>query len=314
MEGLGEPRAYGAVGRRKPLGIGSHPAFVAFLRIKRIRGRDYAYLVESRWDAERRTSRQVTLQYVGPAEGIRLEDVPVEYRDGRARAFVLQHSAKAESRRLETVANLRERLQAALVEGERVRTSLVAEEALRTVGLDTFYVEILTPVMHAIGELWRQGDLTVSMEHLASNIVRELLDSLNARIRVTRPPRGTAVLCTPQGEMHALAAKVLEGLLLQRGFRSWNIAASAPTDSITDFIVAKKPDLVLVSLTIPQYVPSLKRLLMALRDRKARGQILVGGQGVRRLSAGDFPGRVAVVSDGSLAALDEACGFQTTSS
>jgi len=283
---------------------------VAFLRIKHIRGRDYAYLVESRWDAERRTSRQVTLRYVGPAEEIRLEDIPPEYRDDRVRSFVLQHSAHAEDRRRETVSRLRTRLGDALVAGNRVKTNLVAEEALRTVGLDPFYVDVLTPSMHAIGELWKKGDLTVSMEHLASNIVRELLDSLNARIRVARKPRGTAVLCTPQGEMHSLASKVLEGLLLERGYRSWNIAASAPTDSTVDFITAKKPDLVLVSLTIPQYLPSLKRLLIAIHHRKIRARILVGGQGLREIPPDSLPSGLTAVPDGSLEALDQACGIR----
>ncbi len=283
---------------------------MAFLRIKRIRGRDYAYLVESRWDPERRTSRQVTLQYVGPADEVRIEDIPSQYRDERVRAFVLQHSARAEDRRLETVGRLRGRLLEALIAGDRVRSSTVAEESVRTVGLDTFYVEILTPAMHAIGDRWKEGNLSVSMEHLASNIVRDLLDSLNARIRVTHRARGTAVLCTPHGEMHSLAAKVLEGLLLHRGFRSWNIAASAPTDSIVDFIASKKPDLVLVSLTIPQYLPSLRRLLDALPTGRARVRVLIGGQGVRRVATDILPKGATVVPDGSLDALDAACGVR----
>lgn len=281
---------------------------MAFLRIKRIRGRDYAYLVESRWDAERGTSRQVTVQYVGPAEEIRLEDIPAEYRDDRVRAFILQHSAKAADRRLKEVRRLRERLGPALVAGDQVKTNVVAEEALRIVGLDTFYVEILTPVMREIGDLWKRGDLSVSMEHLASNIVRELLDSLNARIRVARQPKGTAVLCTPQGEMHSLGAKVLEGLLLQRGVRSWNIAASSPTDSIVEFIAAKRPDLVLVSLTIPQYLPALRRLLDTMAARRIHARVLVGGQGLRGLTRSGLPSKVVLVLDGSLEALDAACG------
>ncbi len=283
---------------------------MAFLRVKHIRGRDYAYLVESRWDAERQTSRQVTLQYLGPADEIRLEDVPEEHRNDRVRAFILQHSAKAADRRLETVARLRERFESALVAGDRSKTNLVAEEALRTLGLDALYVDVLTPAMRGIGDLWKRGELSVSMEHLASNIVRELLDSLNARVRVRRRPRGTAVLCTPQGEMHSLSAKVLEGLLLRRGYRSWNIAASAPMESIVDFIASKKPDLVLISLTIPQYLPSLKRLLAALHARRIRGQLLVGGQGIERLSAEDLPKGVTRVPDGSVEALDRACGVR----
>ena len=282
---------------------------MAFLRVKRISGRDYAYLVESRWDAERHTSRQVTLRYVGPVDAIRLEDIPAEYRDDRVRAFVLQRSTLAADRKQEAVVRLRRRLLDALVAGDRVKTSLVGEDSLRTVGLDTFYVDVLTPAMHEIGDLWKNGDLSVSMEHLASNIVRELLDSMNARIRVTRKRKGTAVLCTPQGEMHSLGAKVLEGLLLERGFRSWNIAASAPTDSILGFVAAKKPELVLISLTIPQYLPSLKRLLTAIQAGRARARVLVGGQGVRAVSPEDLPKGATVVPDGSLEALDAACGM-----
>ncbi len=284
---------------------------MAFLRVKRIRGRDYAYLVESRWDATRQTSHQVTIKYVGPADGVRLEDIPAEYRNDRIRAFILQHSTKAEDRRNRTVSGLRERLLAALVAGDRVKTSAVAETAQRDVGLDAFYVDVLTPTMRTIGELWKAGDLTVSMEHLASNLVRDLLDALNAQVRLARKPQGTAVLCTPQGEMHSLGAKVLEGLLLRRGFRSWNIAASAPTESIVDFIATKKPDLVLVSLTIPQYLPALRRLLEAMRSRKIRAKLLVGGQGMVRLAPGDLPAGAVLVPDGSLKALDEACGVRT---
>jgi methanogenic corrinoid protein MtbC1 len=287
---------------------------VAFLRVKRIRGRDYAYLVESKWDPERHTSRQTTIKYVGPVDEVRLEDVPSEYRDDRVKAFILQHAADADNRRQGVVSDFRERFLKALIAGDRVKTSLVAEEARGFVGLDSFYVEVLTPSMHAIGDMWKKGELTVSMEHLASNIIGELLDSLNARIRVTRKPRGTAVLCTPQGEMHSLASKVLEGLLLERGHRSWNIAASAPTDSIVDFIASKKPDLVLVSLTIPQYLPSLKRLLNAVQQRKIRARILLGGQGLREISPESLPHGTLAVTDGSLDALDRACGVRHQSS
>ncbi len=281
---------------------------MAFLRVKRIRGRDYAYLVESRWDADRRTSRQVTLQYIGPADEVRLEHIPPEYRDNRARAFIAQHSSKAEDRRRHAVTDFRGRLLAALISGDRTRTTLVAEEARAALGLDAFYVEVLAPTMRTIGDLWKRNELTVSMEHLASNLVRDLVDGLNAQIHVAGRPRGTAVLCTPQGEMHSLAAKVLEGLLLQRGFRSWDLAASAPTDSIVAFVAAKQPDLVLVSLTIPQYLPALRRLLEALGARQVRAKVLVGGQGIGKLTQADLPPGAVLVPDGSLEALNQAAG------
>ena len=281
---------------------------MAFLRTKRIRGRDYAYLVESRWDAERHTSRQVTLRYIGPADEVRLEDIPPEYRNERVAAVIREHSAQAEDRRAHAIADLRGRLLASLLSGDRARARLVADEARAALGLDAFYVEVLASAMHTIGDLWKRDELSVSMEHLASNLVHDLLDALNVAVRGAAKPRGSAVLCTPQGEMHSLAATVLEGRLLERGFRSWNIAASAPTEAIVDFIAARRPDLVLVSLTIPQYLPSLKRLLDAMRARKVRSRVLVGGQGVGKLKPEDLPPQVALVPDGPLEALDAACG------
>jgi hypothetical protein len=76
------------------------------------------------------------------------------------------------------------------------------------------------------------------------------------------------------------------------------------------FIASKKPDLVLVSLTIPQYAPSLKRLLIAIHEKRLGVQVLVGGQGLRGVSPEDLPAGTTAVFDGSLEALDRACGVR----
>ena len=38
---------------------------LVYIRIKKVKDNDYAYIVESKWDKEKRTSQQIIKQYLG---------------------------------------------------------------------------------------------------------------------------------------------------------------------------------------------------------------------------------------------------------
>lgn len=275
---------------------------MAFIRVKKVRGHEYAYLVESRWDPKRRTSRQATLKYLGALDRLRLDDVPAEHRTKSVRSFILRHSTVAEDRRKRLAHQFVGDLSQALVRGDRKQALAVAEEVEGVLGLDALYVDVLTPAMHRIGERWRRGDISITVEHLASNIAGQTVDRVNAVARAAGRRRGSAVLCTPPGEMHNLATKVLEGLLLRRGHAVMNVSASAPMESILGFLESRKPDFVLISLTIAGHLPAARRLAWAIRNQSPRIRIFVGGQGVPDNAAG-FPPGVAL-NNSALAVLD----------
>ena len=277
---------------------------MTFIRVKTIRGRDYAYLVESRWDPARKTSHQGVVKYLGSVEGVRLEDVPAEHRSAGVEAFILQHSKDAEARRERVASGLADRLSRALLGGDRKAAAAVVREAVASLGLEPAYADVVRAAMYRVGDLWKAGEISVSREHLASNVMGQVLDELNAGIRARPRTRGAVALCTPMGEQHNLATKVLEGLLANRGHRTFNISASAPTDAIVDFIADRRADTVFVSLTIPEYLPNAKRLVKALREKAPKARVLVGGQAVREDTDGAFPPGSVVPADRTLAALD----------
>lgn len=277
---------------------------MAFIRVKMIRGKEYAYLVKSQWDPQRQTSRQVVVKYLGSPDQVSLEDIPKENLNDTIKAFVLRNSVRAADRRSKTVLQMKDKLVKTLLAGDVKSAASVSQEARDTLGLDSFYVHVVTPAMHEVGELWRSGKISISVEHLASNIMAQIVDKMNAEIQWKRGWYGTAAICTPQGEEHTLSAKVLEGLLTNRGYKPWNISASAPTDSVLGFLENRKPDLILVSLTIPQFLPSATRLVKAVRDSLPRARIVVGGQGIRQEAQKALPGGVEVAVGDTLAALD----------
>ncbi len=277
---------------------------MAFIRVKSIRGRDYAYLVESRWDPERRTSRQATVRYLGAVDAVRLEDVPAPYRNDKVEAFVLRHSAEAESRRVRVAEDLAVRLAGACVAGDRKAAASLAREGIESLGLEPFYADVVRRAMYRVGDLWKAGEISISQEHLASNVMAQVLERENAAIRSRPRARGVVALCTPLGEQHNLAARVLEGLLANRGYRTLNISASAPMEAVVDFIAARKPDAVFVSLTIPEYLSNARRLVKALKEKAPKVRVVVGGQAIREDTNGAFPPGAATPPDRTLAALD----------
>ncbi|MGB7881913.1 MAG: hypothetical protein WBL44_04255 [Nitrososphaeraceae archaeon] len=54
---------------------------MVYIRRKKVKGIDYAYLVRSVWDQTNRTSKQETVKYLGKVSSITKEMIPVEYRN-----------------------------------------------------------------------------------------------------------------------------------------------------------------------------------------------------------------------------------------
>ncbi len=54
---------------------------MAFIRIKKIKGYDYYYLVRSQWDPVKKSSTQHIIKYLGNAENINIKDIPEEHLD-----------------------------------------------------------------------------------------------------------------------------------------------------------------------------------------------------------------------------------------
>lgn len=62
---------------------------MVYIRNKKVKGIDYAYLVQSVWDPRRNTSRQQTVKSLGNASQVTIEDIPEEFRnDSKILTFI----------------------------------------------------------------------------------------------------------------------------------------------------------------------------------------------------------------------------------
>ena len=251
---------------------------MVYLRKKKVKGVDYLYLVKSTWDKERKTSRQVTVKYLGESSSVTRDDIPVEFRENaKINSFLLQNTPKDREKREELIEQLRAKLFSSLTEGSLKDTMDVYAAFVTNNSLDQFYERIMTPVMAQIGYLWAQGKLSIATEHVASNIAHSLVKVISDENRKSKKDKGKIVLTTPVGEDHNLGCNVLDSFLVSKGYTTFNLSPSTPAESLIEFIKTTKPDALIVSITLEDNIRSGQRMVKKIHGAYKKLPIFIGG-------------------------------------
>ncbi len=251
---------------------------MVFLRIKRVRGRAYAYLVENVWDAARGQPRQKVRGYLGRLEQVRPEQLPGVPPSAQLRRS-LADKQTVERRRVEAIVDRhRLRMTEGLLSGDPAQVRDAARAALRELGEAEFLHQVLSGAMRELGRRWADGRATISQEHLATSMVVELL----ARRGRPGPPRGArgpeVVVCVPEGEYHTLPLLFAERPLQEKGYEVVNIGPSAPTGSTVAFVRTRRPVGVLISVTQLTCLEPARELARRLHQVVPATRIVLGGQ------------------------------------
>ena len=262
---------------------------MVYIRIKKIKNIDYAYIDESKWNKEKQTSQQITRQYLGPLSQININKIPEEYRnESTIIKFLDSHDLNFErSRELNTL------LQTKLL--EKLKTyeindlvKIYNEYTKSVYSLLDFYEKLLIPVLYKIGDQWARGEIDVATEHVCSNATITLIDlinqkNINKKISKNSTTTRPIILCTPEGELHGIACKIIESLLLEKGYEVYNITSPLPTNSIESYLDNTKPHLILVSVTLKENINSAIRLVQKICN-SLNISVLVGGNAIKFLS------------------------------
>lgn len=275
---------------------------MVYIRSKKVKGIDYAYLVKSVWDKRKNTSSQQTIKYLGKASDIKFNDIPKEYsKDPKILAFISSYSGDRLEREL-LITRIQEEIFKLLVECDVKGLVRIYEKYRSLIELSSFYDDLLKPVMHNIGNLWVQGKLNVATEHVCSNATNNLIKLINEKTNKAKLNfKYKILICTPEGELHNIACNMIESLLLSKGFKIYNISPSVPLDSIVGYVKNIDPDIILISVTLEENIMAVKRLINQIRS-KFSIPVVVGGEAVNQLLVGSKID-VIIMQDGSLSEL-----------
>lgn len=252
---------------------------MVFLRSKIVKNESYSYLVKSKWDSKRKTSEQETIKYLGKTSEVTLEDIPDEYRNySSILAFLSSNKQLTTKKREKYLVKTRQNMRKFLLAGDLKNAMTICTDFVKQSSVASFYDVILRQTMYQIGELWDTKKLDVGDEHIASNTALRLIESIGTKPKIKSKGK-TILICTPDGEYHAIPCFMMETYLSLNGYDVINLAPSAPSNSIMNHISDKKPDLILISVTLKDHIRSCDRLIKNLKKFKV--PIIIGGQALQ---------------------------------
>ena len=252
---------------------------MVYLRKKKVKGVDYLYLVKSVWDKERKTSKQITIKYLGESRSVTRDDIPIEFRDDpKINSFLLYNTPKDRKNREEILKKLQVQLFSSMAEGDLKESIRIYESFVNKSSIEEFYEKILNPIMEKIGSMWADGRLSIATEHVSSNTAQSLIKIISENHKRSTLDKGKVIITTPVGEEHCLSCNMIESLLLSKGFTTFNLSPSTPANSLIEFVKSIHPTAVLISITLDDNIKAGQRLATKIHEQYKKLPVYVGGQ------------------------------------
>lgn len=206
--------------------------------------------------------------------------------------------------------------------GVHLQACLNAVDALDAKGLETSLMraavalsapmlidEVMGPLLATIGDRWEHGRLSPGHEHLASAVIRRVLESLANAVMPSAEAPGL-VVATPSGQRHEFGALFVAAAAATQGWRVVYLGTDLPAADIAEVALSTGASAVAVSLVYPVDDPQVRAELEALRAAVGPSMpILAGGRaapGYRRAIESIAGRMVSTLEDlyASLAAIE----------
>lgn len=140
--------------------------------------------------------------------------------------------------------------------------------------------DLIVPLMHELGRLWRTAALSPAHEHLSTSVVRTYLGTLTDAFRpVLQAPR--LIVTTPANQWHELGALIAGTTAASEGWSVTYLGANLPAVDIALAARRIEAKAIALSVTYPEDDPGLPAELRRLRVLiGADVVLLVGGRAV----------------------------------
>lgn len=153
------------------------------------------------------------------------------------------------------------------------------DNALKSgIDLQEIFVEILQEVMYEVGNLWHQGKMTIDQEHYCTSVTQTVLAQFYPVIFAARRNQHRLLACCVGSELHEMGIRMLADLFEYNGWDSIYLGASVPQEAILHAVQENRPDLIALSVTMPEHLPLCFEIVAAIRVKYGAIKIAVGGR------------------------------------
>lgn len=195
-----------------------------------------------------------------------------------------------------------DRFASALLAGDRPGALACAREAFAR-GVDHLYEDVVQPALVRLGDLWASNEITIAEQHVANALAQSVLGALYPEFPWP-PPGPRAIIACVAGEHHELGARMVADLLTLDGWDGMFLGADVADDALLEQVAQTRPELVVLSLTMPTRRRALAPLVARLRREPSSPKILVGGSAMLGRELRALPASAGAVLSSARAAVD----------
>ncbi|MBI3429835.1 MAG: MerR family transcriptional regulator [Actinobacteria bacterium] len=147
------------------------------------------------------------------------------------------------------------------------------QEIERT-GVIKTWQEIMVPLLVKIGDDWARTEQGIEVEHMFSEIVRRVLQTV--QVKEARNPR-PVLLAAPSEEQHSLALYAIRAALAERSIASYFLGARTPYEAVARIVERIAPPVIFLWALLPENGdPQFFRELPKVRPAP---RVILGGPG-----------------------------------
>ena len=174
-------------------------------------------------------------------------------------------------------AEIQQYMQSLFDKDMRKTLSLIQEFTERGLPVTTIYVDILAESMRRVGELWHTARITVDTEHYCTSVTQMAMAQMYPLIFEGERNQKSVLCACPGTELHEMGARMVADLFENAGWDSIFLGAAVPESAMMEAIRTNQPDLVALSVTMPQHLITCQELVAAIRRDFPNLKIAVGG-------------------------------------
>ncbi len=155
---------------------------------------------------------------------------------------------------------------------------LIRKYVEQGIDLDDIYVEILSESMKRVGELWHTAEITVDAEHYCTSVTQMAMAQMYDLLFDGERKNKTILSVCPGMELHEMGARIVTDLFENHGWDSIFLGAAVPVDYILDSVRENHPDLVTLSVSMPQHLMDCEQAVREIKQEFPGIKVAVGGK------------------------------------
>jgi methanogenic corrinoid protein MtbC1 len=159
--------------------------------------------------------------------------------------------------------------------------AVIAEALMHGSQIPNVCSDVLQLAQQEVGRLWQLDAISVATEHFVSGVTQQVVSQICTPRRAATPEvhKKIVTMCAPR-ELHDIGMRIVSEQLRLEHWQVFHLGANVPAKSAVELCASRKPDVLVISATLPPHIAGVAEVVQLVRQRRELEsmRVIVGGR------------------------------------